>query len=504
MNGYIRRIIRKRNRLHKKAKRSNLPEDWAKFRYQRNHVTGEVRRVKTEFYQQIDHEINENNFTEKKWWKLVKTNILNSKQNKSFIPPLVDEQGKILYDAIDKANALNNYFTAQSNLENSNEDPPFIPANDFELETPRFKESEIRDIITSLTVGKASGPDCINHKILKSCCTSLANPLTNLFNFLLENSVFPDQWKEAHVTPILKKGTPSSINNYRPISLLSCIGKIFERCLYKYIYNFFLDHKILTPLQSGFIKNDSTVYQLLDIYDQICIALDEGKEVRSVYFDISKAFDRVWHRGLLSKLHAVGIRGNIHRILESYLSNRQQSVVIDGVSSNSSTIHAGVPQGSVLGPLLFVAYINDLVNDVTSNIRLFADDTSLYLIIEDPASSQRILNLDLCTISKWASTWKVAFNPNKTTSITFSRKQNPSFFQLTFNNTALSEVSSHKHLGVYLQKNCNWTDHVNYIISKISKTVDHFRIFKYRLSRHSLETIYKSFILPLFDYADVL
>ncbi|KAK6182506.1 hypothetical protein SNE40_010180 [Patella caerulea] len=159
MNGYIRRIIRKRNRLHKKAKRSNLLENWAKFRYQRNHVTGEVRRVKTEFYQQIDHEINENNFTEKKCWKLVKTNILNSKQNKSFIPPLVDEQGKILYDAIDKANALNNYFTAQSNLENSNEDPPFIPANDFELATTRFKESEIRDIITSLTVGKASGPD---------------------------------------------------------------------------------------------------------------------------------------------------------------------------------------------------------------------------------------------------------------------------------------------------------------------------------------------------------
>ncbi len=176
--------------------------------------------------------------------------------------------------------------------------------------------------------------------------------------------------------PIFKKSDPSNPQNYRPISLLSCIGKLMERCIHKHLYNFIADNKILTSFQSGFIKGDSTVNQLVYVYNDICKALDDGKEVRAVFCDISKAFDRVWHRGLLFKLSSIGVTGCLYQWFASYLSSRKQRVVYANASSEWSYINAGVPQGSILGPLLFLIYINDIVNEINSKIRLFADDTS--------------------------------------------------------------------------------------------------------------------------------
>ena len=170
---------------------------------------------------------------------------------------------------------------------------------------------------------------------------------------------------------------------------------------------------MLSTLQSGFIPGDSTVNQLTFLYHIFCEALDAGKEVRAVFCDISKAFDRVWHAGLIHKLEAAGATGEVLIWFKNYLSDRRQRVVLPGVSSDWTYIRAGVPQGSILGPLLFLVYINDIVFDTGSHIRLLADDTSLFIIVDDPTTAAGCLNSDLEKISRWATTWLVTFNPTK-------------------------------------------------------------------------------------------
>ena len=212
--------------------------------------------------------------------------------------------------------------------------------------------------------------------------------------------------------PVPQAGDLSQVSNYRPIALLNSENKVLERLVFKYIFNHLRDNNLLSSLQSGFLPGDSTVNQLTFLYNTFCQALDSGKEVRAVFCDISKAFDRVWHAGLLAKLHAAGVTGNVHAWFADYLSNRKQRVVLPGAVSDWASIHAGVPQGSIIGPLLFLLYINNIVHDIGSNIRLFADDTSFFIIVDDPVTG--CINTDLVRISRWASTWLVTFNPSKT------------------------------------------------------------------------------------------
>ena len=222
-----------------------------------------------------------------------------------------------------------------------------------------------------------------------------------------------------------------------------------------------------------------------------------------MFFDVSKAFDKVWHKGLLHKLHAIGIRGEIHNWFTDYLSNRQQCVVLHGKQSDTQLITAGVPQGSVLGPLLFLIYINDIVVDIESIIKLFADDTSISLALKNPHVRTEILNSDLQKINEWANKWKIKFNEEKTELLTFKRDNLPTY-QLTFGNSDLDTIEQHKHLGLTIQNNCKWDVHIANITQKITLLLSFLRSLKYRLSRKSLNQLYKSFILPHFDYADVI
>ena len=185
------------------------------------------------------------------------------------------------------------------------------------------------------------------------------------------------------------------------------------------------------------------------MYDTFCSAMDSGKEVRAVFCDISKAFDRVWHKGLIRKLKAAGITGTLVKWFKSYLDERKQRVVIPGAKSDLTFIQAGVPQGSIFGPLLFLIFINDIVRDIGANIRLFADDTSLYIMVEYPDTAALCLNNDLQTITDWAHKWLVTCNPFKTESLTISRKLNkPYHSSLYMSGTQINEVNSHKHLGI--------------------------------------------------------
>ena len=224
------------------------------------------------------------------------------------------------------------------------------------------------------------------------------------------------------------KNDKDNVANYRPNSLIHSVVKAFEKATHKHVHNFILANQIFTPFQPGvmpaFMPRDSMVNQLTGIYNTFRHALDEGKEVPVVFCDISKAFDRVkvWHRGILANLYHYGITGNFHRWFVSYLSNRFQRVTYLGGISDWFKILAGVPQGSILGPLLFLLFINDIVREINSNIRLFADDNTIYIIVDFSDSAAQILNIEFDRIAHWAAMWLVNFNPNKNEAMLISRK----------------------------------------------------------------------------------
>ena len=268
--------------------------------------------------------------------------------------------------------------------------------------------------------------------------------------------------------------------------------------------NFLKVNNIINPCQSGFIPKDSTIYQLLNIYDDFCRSYDEEVSTEAIFFDISKAFDRVWHRGLIHKLNSVGIRGSLLDWFTNYLHNRTQAVVIKGQKSDYLDITAGVPQGSVLGPILFLIYINDLTYSIESIIKLFADDTSMYLSLNANPARALTLNSDLEKIKTWASTWKVTFNANKTDKLNICNRNTTLPDLLYFDNVLLNTSAHHKHLGIIIQGNCKWDEHINYLVTKCRTQINCLCSYKYRLNRKSLETMFKSYILPILDYADVI
>ena len=273
--------------------------------------------------------------------------------------------------------------------------------------------------------------------------------------------------------------------------------------MHTHLYNFVTANNILTPSQSGFVKGDSTIFQLLSIYNDYILNFDRGLTTQAIFFDLSKAFDKVWHRGLLLKLEAIGIGGSLLSFIENYLSDRFQSVVIKGETSNAMPVTAGVPQGSVLGPLFFLIYINDIVENIEAVIKLFADDTSLSLGTDNFDIRTEILNSDLQRIYNWAIKWKLKFNEEKTELLNFKRGTAP-IHDLTFGNVTLVQSSSHKHLGVILQNDCRWGGHIDSVARKVNMLISCLRSYKYQLGRKALETMYKSFILPIFDYADII
>jgi hypothetical protein len=194
-----------------------------------------------------------------------------------------------------------------------------------------------------------------------------------------------------------------------------------ERCIFKYDHNFLLKNILITKFQSGFRPGDSTVNQLISISNDFGKAIDDGKEIRIIFCDISKAFDRVWHKGLLYKLKSIGIDDTVLKWFESYLSNRRQQVVINGETSDTKSINAGVPQGSILGPMFFLIYINDIVNNISCNTKLFADDTPLFLVVDNEYEAAEQLNKDIESIHQWSQKWLIKFNPDKTEIMTISK-----------------------------------------------------------------------------------
>ena len=357
---------------------------------------------------------------------------------------------------------------------------------------------------------KATGSDEISGKMLQICDESVIVPLFIIFQNILESSTYPDQWKQANVVPIHKKEDKQLVKNYRPISLLPLCGKIFEKLIFDGLFSYLVSNNLITKNQSGFVPGDSCTNQLLYLINEIHEAFEDPKslEVRAIFLDISKAFDKVWHEGLMFKLKQNGVSGKLLSFFKSYLSNRKQRVALNGFYSDLAEIESGVPQGSVLGPLLFLVYINDLENGIKSNVKFFADDTMLYSIVKDPLLSAADLNHDLEKINQWAKQWKMAFNPDpnkQANEVLFSCKtkkvDHPPLF---FNGFPVVQVKETKHLGLILQFNLNFVKHLIEKMKKAKQIIGIMKHLNFLLPFKTLNQMYKSLVRPHLDYCDII
>ena len=295
-----------------------------------------------------------------------------------------------------------------------------------------------------------------------------------IINVSFNTGVFPSALKTAKVIAKYKGGPSENVNNYRPISLLSIFDKIMEKIMHKQLYEFLDEHEILFINQFGFRKKSSTIHALLDITERIRKTMDEGKYGCGVFIDLKKAFDTVNHEILLTKLEHYGIRNNTLNWFRSYLSDRKQFVFFNGVSSNVLDISCGVPQGSVLGPLLFLLYINDLPN-ISNKLQffLFADDTNLYYESDDLAELEKTMNKELKLLSLWLNVNRLALNIGKTNFIIFRGYKKPLNHNVTLlmNKKAIEQKTHVKYLGVMIDEHLNWKEHISNVTKKISRSI---------------------------------
>lgn len=502
-NSELRFNIKLRDRLRKKFYKTNRDADHIKFKQQRNKVNNMKKFAKENYINNIeDTVLNKDSGNSCKTFWQVMGRFMGKKGTSVIIPPLEKQDNTYAFTDEDKANELNDFFSSVSTINDTNiELPYFDKRSRSEITAFRINQSEVQDTLKILKINKATGPDGISNRMLKLTINTITVPLTKLFNLSLSSYTYPDLWKVSHVMPLFKKGDKSIASNYRPVSLTSNVGKSFERIVFKHIYNHITMNDLLYKYQSGFLPGHSTVHHLIELIHNTCLSLENYEINCQIFCDISKAFDRVWHRGLLYKLEKYGVTGDLLLWLESYLTNRMQKTFVNGVLSADKSISAGVPQGSVLGPLLFLIYINDIADNLAGKARLYADDTSLSFSSSDPAQIETVLNDDLVKLKEWADKWMITFNPLKTEVMMISNIFNDYNFQLKFDNTSLNLVETHRHLGVNLSSNNKWGSHINCIIDSASKQLSYLRKLKYKLSKNTLSKLYCTYIRPLLEYA---
>ena len=476
------------------------------YKIKRNLVKMLTRKAKRDYYISF---FEENRTDIKKTWEGIR-NIVNINKKTRVTPTSLNYKNEVKSSKIDKARALNDFFV---NIGNGIEDK--IPhgnkdfsaylgqPNCFSLTINPLSATEVVDMIKVSKTSKACGPNSIPSKILKANAYILAEPLTYLINLSLIQGKFPQLLKLADVCPIYKKNDKNKCENYRPISLLSNLSKLYERAMHRRIYDFLENCNVFYELQFGFRKKYSTNHALLSIVEGIKDNLDTKKFGCGVFIDLEKAFDTVNHRILLSKLEHYGIRGVENDWFRSYLTSRMQRVRLDGVTSDYLGISCGVPQGSILGPLLFLLYINDM-NKAVKNyiIHHFADDTNLLCDDKNPDKLKKKMNEDLKLIFEWLCSNRLSLNVSKTEFIVFKppRRSLDNRITLKLNGKTLYESSKIKYLGLIMDDRLTWKHHIFELRKKINKSIGIISKMKYLSPLPVLLSLYYSLVHSHLNY----
>ena len=437
----------------------------------------------------------------KKFWKYVQE---QTKTNTG-VQVLKNTDGSLSNSDELKANTLNSFFSSVF----TREDTTFVPKMEECSKSGGTAVSDIvitplavQNILKGLNPNKAQGPDGIPPRVLKEIYKEIATPLCHLFNKTLQAGTLPDDWKTAEVTAIFKKGSRNEPGNYRPVSLTCVACKVLETIIRDSVVNYFQDNDLYTKCQHGFRKKRSCITQLLSTMEDFTEYIEQNESFDVVYLDFRKAFDTVPHCRLLEKLKGYGIVGNILKWIQAFLSGRSQKVRINEATSSRADVLSGIPQGSILGPILFTIFINDLPESIQSNCRIFADDTKLYNISTNHTAIQQ----DLFSLQKWSDTWNLHFNIAKCNVMHYG-KRNPNHAYCMKVNDQEIEINvceEEKDLGIIFDPHLSFDVHINKIINKANQMIGLIkRTFTY-LNRDILVKLYKSLVRPHLEYGNII
>ena len=509
----IRVSIKHRDRLYQKYLNNKTDLNRRIHKKYANKVTDLLRKSEIMYYkkQLKDHSGNSQSL-----WKVF-GKILNNKKSSSHIINKIRGNNRVITNNDQIAQEFNKYFCGigeklAKDFDNTNSvNHKTYLRNKIERSFyfHEITESELEKEINKLDNKKTPGYDDISVKFIKLCGPLVTKPLVMIFNQSILTGEYPNELKIAKVVPLFKKGDKSLVSNYQPISLLSIINKIFEKLIYNRLYKFLIKHNILYKYQFGFRKGYSTDMALIEIVDNIKTAIDNNKYVCGIFLDLTKAFDTVNHQILLDKLHHYGVRGIVHDLFKSYLSNRKQFVKVNNTTSEYLPTNCGVPQGSVLGPLLFLIYVNDIANlSPLGSIRLFADDTNIFIEHENIEQLRIDAQSVLEYIYKWFGDNRLTVNTSKSNfsifTTTYKRNNNLIPDSLVSNKGTILISDSTKYLGVTIDENLNWKKHVNNVCNSLKSLFPIFYNIRKYLSDEQVKALYYNLVYSRIKYGLVV
>ena len=352
----------------------------------------------------------------------------------------------------------------------------------------------------------AMGPDEVPTSLIKAIKGTICMPLTKIINLSISTGIFPDKLKLAEVIPVYKKkGSKADPTNYRPISLLSHFAKIFERVIYNLTLNFFNKHKILSRNQYGFRQNYSTILAMNEIHEKLLDNFEDGKITCTIFIDLAKAFDTVDHKILLKKLEFYGIRGNLLSLFKSYLTGRMQCVRVNGVRSSYRTVKMGVPQGSVLGPLLFLVFINDLPMASNFYTKLFADDTFLLMSSQNLKNLEKKVDDEMKNICAWLKANKLFLNVTKSKFMLLTQKKNinKDDFHVYADNMEMARTNNYNYLGIVIDEKLTWQMHIEQLCSKMAQISGKIYRLRQYVDKDTLVMVYNALVYSRIHYSVV-
>ena len=476
----------------------------------------ELRLTERRYYWELSARLSAANLRNEPhyWWSTIKTACGWSKRQE--IPPLVQDN-QLLLDEKCKADALNCFFARQCSALSTLRSPQQQVHHGEKFAFSVITTADVVKELRSLNLWEATGLDQTSARLIKECAHELAGSLTHLFNISLASERYPAQWKEALVVPVYKnRGDKCLPSSYRPISILSCASKVFGRILKKQILSYCLEHDIIPDNQLGFLPGPSTVWQLLLLVEKCQEALDAGHTVHALFLDVAKAFDRVDHDLLLLKLRAVGFAESAVKWVGSYLKGRAICTAVGSFKSELKPISSGVPQGSVLGPLLFIIFFADLPEAVKSTSTMYADDTLLYDVncqYRDVARQSYppevgtectcMVAADTSALCGWAQNNNTIFNAAKSASMVISRSRDSAVGELHLDGDTIPCCETTSHLGVRLSSRLTWSAHIESLVSKTASRITLIKWMAYRLRLPCavISRCYLSLVRPMLEYA---
>ena len=467
---------------------------YAKYKEALNAATTEIRQSKRSYEQKLACNIKNDS---KSFYAYVR-----SKQNvQDKVGLLEDSAGNIISHGFLMAEDLNGYFSSVFTKEDISSltvaDAKFQGAKSDYLGPLVVTPELVAKKIKAMKDNKSPGVDGIPPKLQMETVEQISIPLARVFNFSLKEGVVPFEWKEANIIPLFKKGSRNKSENYRPVSLTSVICKLLQRLIKDHMVDFIVKHKLLNSSQHGFLKARSCLTNMLCFLEEIAKWIDVGSPVDIIYLDFQKAFDKVPHQRLLLKLKAHGIGDSITDWIEQWLTDRRQRVVVDGEVSNWKSVLSGVPQGSVLGPILFLIYINDLDDSITSNVLKFADDTKLFRKVNTDGDKQHLQN-DLDRLVKWSEKWQMLFNFGKCKCLhTGHRNLNVNY---KMGDTVLGTTVKEKDLGVTISADMKVSEQCGIAASKGNQILGLIRRNITYKGKKLIIPLYKAIVRPHLEY----